>query len=64
MRFAQPPYRPAGSPFGPERQRRYLPDGCAVMLVLPVTLLAIALLFFLALHPQGFDLIPWIFHHL
>lgn len=70
-RFGRSPHYDAGYPpyaefyddydkiepaFYPYR-RRYLPDGCAIWLLVVVVILACLVFIFLTLHPQGFQLI-------
>ena len=45
-------------------QQGSLPDGCAYLLLPLVAVLAVLLFLALALHPQGYPLIPWLIDHL
>ena len=49
-------YEPDAEYYFPSRRRRYLPNGCATVLLVAVVLLAFVVLMVLTFHPQGFQL--------
>lgn len=59
-------YDPSEYNYAPGRYRNYqrgLPDSCAFALLKIAFVLSIVVFLLIALHPQGYPLIPWLLSH-